>query len=257
MAVPIIDPTTSILVMERGKFFRFQPSVGIGSEAATGWEVAGTLPEGLELDAETGAISGTPGRESEGSLWVVHLIASNGSGDSEPVRLSLGIEYAEVEPDGALHAVIDLDTSAIGFMGQSQETPDHRQVVHCKSGDQFPLSITYARRKVSVDLPVTEIRVVCKETDPDDGISLQAEGDEVPVKEGDGDTARYTVWVQVTDEMIFNLVADRERPVGTAAPLLAEVQTKFLVDMGEEEMRTATRSSLSFWLVVHRDSIPS
>ena len=255
MPAPIIDPTTSLLAMERGKYYRFQPSVAIGSDAATSWSVRGTLPTGITLNTSTGAISGTPDRESEGSLWVVQLIATNASGSSTPVRIIFGVEYAVVEPDGALHAVIDLDTNAICFRGQDQETPDHRQIVHVCAGDAFPLTVTYARRKTVIDLPVTEIRVTVREEDTESGISIVPSGDEVPVKEGDGDTARYTIWLTLTDAMISNLIQDREKPQGSAVNLLAQIQTKHLVDMGEEEPRPATRSSLSFWLVAHRDYV--
>jgi len=35
--------------------------------------------------------------------------------------------------------------------------------------------------------------------------------------------------------------------------MLAEIRAEYTVDLGEELTRTASRSSLNFWLVLHRD----
>ena len=254
MPVPVVDTATSVLAWQRGKYYAFQPALAVASDAATGWNIAsGVLPDGLTLNGTSGLISGTVDREAEGSVWTVQLRASNASGNSTPVRLTFGVEYADIEADGALHAIFDLDSGMVGFLGLDQKAEDGLAIAHVKGKDEFPLSLQFTRRKSVVDLPVTGITVSAKRYEPESVIALQASGDDVVYKEGDGETARFLVWLDLSAAAITNALADEEEDDGTAVAVLAEFQVSYFVDMGEEDEREATRTSLSFWLMVHRD----
>lgn len=256
MPVPVVDTTTSVLAWVRGKYYAFQPALAAGSDAATGWNIAsGALPDGVSLNSTTGLISGTVDTEAEGSIWVAQLRASNGSGNSTPVRLTFGVEYPEVEADGALHALFDLDSGMVAFRGLDQVAEDGLAIAHVKGRDEFPLAIQFVRRKNVIDLPVVGITVGAKRYEPESLINLQANNDDIVYLEGDGETARYVVWLDLSASALANALADEESDDGTAVAVLAELQVEYLVDMGEEEERTAKRTSLSFWLMVHRDLI--
>lgn len=256
MPVPVVDTTTSVLAWQRGKYYAFQPALAVGSDAATGWNLAsGALPDGLSLNSTTGLISGTIDREAQGSVWTVQLRASNGSGNSTPVRLTFGVEYAEAESDGAIHAVWDLDSGMVAFRGLDQKAEDGLAIAHVKANDQFPISVQFLRRKTVIDLPVTELVIAAKRYEPEGLIDLQTDGDDLVYKDGEGETARYTIWLDLQAAEIANALADEEEDDGTAVAVLAEFQACYLVDMGEEEEREAFRTSISFWLMVHRDLI--
>ena len=259
MPVPVADPTTSVLAWVRGNYYAFQPALASGSDAATGWNIAsGRLPTGLALNATTGLISGTIERESEGSVWTVWIRPSNGSGQGNPIRLTIGVEYAEVEPDGALHALFDLDSGMVAFRGIDQVSEDGLPVVHVKSRDRFPLSLQFSRRRTIVDLPVTSIKVAAKRNEPDPVVlSLQADGEDVPYKEGESETARFLVLLDLSAAAIQTALMEEEGDDGTAIAFLAELQVEWLADLGDEDAVEVVRTSLSFYLMVHRDLLPA
>jgi len=116
MSVPVIDPTTSILALTRGRFCSVQLALASGSVPATSWALAsGGFPDGLTLNTATGRISGTPSRESEGSGFVAEGTARNASGPNAPPKLVFGIEHSMVEPDGSLEALMEADLRAQNF----------------------------------------------------------------------------------------------------------------------------------------------
>jgi len=90
MPAPILSPTTTILALTRGRFYSIQLALAYGSPAATSWSVtSGGFPDGMTLNTTTGRISGTPSRESEGSVFVAQLTANNASGPQCAVEARL------------------------------------------------------------------------------------------------------------------------------------------------------------------------
>jgi hypothetical protein len=257
MAVPVIDPVTSVLVMTRGRAYAFQPALAPGSDAATSWSiVSGGLPTGLTLNTTTGRISGTPDSESEGSTFRVGLRATNGDGNSATVMLTIGIEYAPTDPHGGIDAVIDLDSGVLGFVGLQQKTEDNRAVCHVRRGDEFPLIVQFIRRGRVIDLPAVTMRATAKRREPDAPINLQALNDYLVYKQGEGETARYSIWLSLKDDTFANDLSEDEADEGTAVPYIGEIHWTYSVSMGEQNLRTARRSTLEFYWVIHRDSLP-
>ena len=256
MAVPVINDTVSVLALTRGRPFSLQLVVETGSSAATSWGIyRGALPYGLSLNTSSGLISGTPDRDSEGSVFVSQIRATNGDGNSTPLQLVWGIEAAEVDADGGAHVVIDLDTGLVGFPGTAQKTKDNRPVIHWRSGDQFPLTVTFVRAGLVVDLPnLSALQVAGKRRDTD-GVALPFYDpeNEVWIRQGQGETARFMVWLDLTGDAIRAAVAEEETDEGTAAPFLSEITWSWGVDMGGEEPMVATRSTLEFYAVIHRE----
>jgi hypothetical protein len=229
VAAPTISPTTSILALTRGRFYVFQPALASGSPPATSWSLAsGGLPFGMTLDPATGRISGTPSRESEGSVFVAMVTASNADGPSAPLTLVFGIEHAKVEPDGSLEAFLDLSTSGIGFRGHEAVDDSGRAIVHVKRGDRFPLSITFLKGEEVIDLPVTNLAIVLKEFEPEARTLLNPSGH--LEKQGEGDTARWLTWLDLGDPAIAAALSNYEDDSGTAFPALAEVEVEHWVD---------------------------
>jgi hypothetical protein len=254
MPAPVIDPTTSVLAWQRGRYYAFQPALTAASTAADSWAIAsGSLPTGVSIDEDTGLISGVVSTEAQGSIWVAQLVATNGSGPSSPVRLTFGVEYPEIEIDGAIHCVFDLDSGAVAFRGLDQVSDDGLAVVHCKANDQFPLSVQFVRREQIVELPITELQIAGKINEPEPPVALQAANDDTILQVGSGETARYLIWVDLTAAALDTALFDYEDDDGTTVSMLAELRAEYTVDLGEELTRTASRSSLNFWLVLHRD----
>lgn len=256
MAVPVINDTVSVLSLTRGRPFSLQLVVETGSSAASSWAIyRGALPYGLSLNTSTGLISGTPDRDSEGSVFVSQIRATNGDGNSTPLQLVWGIEAAEVDADGGAHAVIDLDTGLVGFPGTSQRDAKNRPVIHWRVGDAFPLTVTFVRAGLVVDLPnLSSLRVAGKRRDTEAAaVPFYDPEAEVWLRQGQGETARFLVWLDLTGAEIRRAVAEESADEGTAAPFLAEITWTWGVEMGGEEPMVATRSTLEFWAVIHSE----
>jgi hypothetical protein len=162
----------------------------------------------MTLSPATGRISGTPSRESEGSVFVAMVNAINASGQSAPLKLVFGIEHARVEPDGSLEAFLDLSTSGIGFRGHDKTDDQGRAVVHVKRGDRFPLSVTFLKATEVIDLAVTNLAIVLKEFEPESRILLNPSGH--LEKQGVEDTARWITFVEFSDPALATMLGNYE-----------------------------------------------
>jgi len=255
VAIPILSPITSILALTRGRFYAFQPALAAGSPAATSWALAsGGFPDGMTLNAATGRVSGTPSRESEGSVFVAMVTANNASGPSAPLKLVFGIEHAKVEPDGSLEAFLDLSTSGIGFRGHEKTDDLGRAVVHVKRGDRFPLSVTFLKATEVIDLAVTNLAIVLKEFEPESRILLNPSSH--LEKQGIEDTARWLTFLDFGDPAIATVLGNYEDDSDTAFPALAEVEVSYRVDRGSGlAPLAAVRTSATFVFMVHRDLV--
>ncbi|MBU6303647.1 MAG: putative Ig domain-containing protein [Verrucomicrobia bacterium] len=255
MPAPILSPTTSILALTRGRFYSIQPALAPGSSPATSWSlISGGFPDGMTLNPVTGRISGTPSRESEGSVFVAMVTANNASGPSAPLKLVFGIEHARVEPDGSLEAFLDLSTSGIGFRGHDKTDDFGRAVVHVKRGDRFPLSVTFLKGTEVIDLAVTNLAIVLKEFEPESRILLNPSGH--LEKQGIEDTARWITYVEFSDPAIATMLGNYEDDSDTAFPALAEVEVSYQVDRGPGlSPFPAVRTSATFVFMVHRDLV--
>jgi hypothetical protein len=255
MPVPVLDSTTSILALTRGRFYAVQLALASASPPATSWALAsGGFPDGISLHTATGRISGTPSRESEGSVFVAQVTANNASGPSAPLKLVFGIEHAKVEPDGSLEAFLDLSTSGIGFRGHDKLDEAGRAVVHVKRGDRFPFSISFLKGTEVIDLAVTNLAVVLKEFEPESRVPLNPSG--VLEKQGIDDIARWTTFLEFSDPAIATVLGNYEDDSDTAFPALAEVEVSYQVNRGSGlAPLSAVRTSTTFVFMVHRDLV--
>jgi hypothetical protein len=227
----------------------FQPALQAGSPAATSWAIqSGGLPSGLTLNTSTGKISGTADAESEGSVFRANLVALNADGTSAALPLVIGIRVAPAPADGGLHAVWDLDTGAVGWVGFTQADELGRRIVHARSGDQLPLTVQFVRAGETVPLPVATLALTVDEYEPEDGYLLHS--DATVEASGSGETARTSVWLDLSGAALAAVLGEYEDDAGTAAGLLAELKMTWPAEFGAG--RTATRRSLPFWLMLHR-----
>lgn len=256
MAAPTINPITSLLTLTQGRYYELQLIEAVGSSAATGWEVyRGFLPPGISLDEETGMISGTPNaRASEGSVWQTQVRATNNDGASPALALTWGIERAEVGEDGGLHAVIDLDTGSVGFPGTDQVTSENRPVVHLRAGNKIPFTVVFVRRGEVVDLPLTSLEYGGRRiADEPLTVSFRADDDTSVVRVGDGQSARFVGWIDLTGQALTTDLVGESGKKGVAVSYVSSIRFKWGVDIGDQE--EAVRSSLEFWTVIHAESL--
>ena len=252
MPAPILSPTTSILALTRGRFYSIQITHAPGSSPATSRSlISGGFPDGMTLNPTSGRISGTPSRESEGSVFVAMVTANNASGPSAPLKLVFGIEHARVEPDGSLEAFLDLSTSGIGFRGHDKTDDLGRAVVHVKRGDRFPLSVTFLKGTEVIDLAVTNLGIVLKEFEPESRILLNPSGH--LEKQGIEDTARWIMFVEFADPALATMLGNYGDDSDTAFPALAEVKVTYQVNRGTGLLSfQAVRTSATLVFMVHR-----
>jgi len=259
MAAPIINPAVSLLALTQGRYYELQLIVAVGSSAAASWEVyRGSLPSGLSLNTSTGKITGVPTtRAAEGSVWNTQIRAINSSSEaSTPLELTWGIERAEVDPDGGLHMVIDLDTGAVGFPGSDQRTSDNRPVVHVRAANKYPLTVILSRRGEVIDLPVSSIEVGGRiRADEPLAVSFRETDDTSVIKLGEGESARYLAWLSIASPSVGLDVASGQGAKGVGVPYVSSLRFKWGVDLGEEEPELAERSTLEFYVIVHSESL--
>ena len=91
--VPALSGATTATFVE-GAAASYDPTLRAGFPAdATVAITGGTLPAGMTMDAASGAITGTPAYGTAGS-YPVTLVASNSTGASEPLTVTIMVEHA-------------------------------------------------------------------------------------------------------------------------------------------------------------------
>lgn len=254
MPVPILNLTTSLLIFDRGRFNAFQPALAPGSSAATGWSLlSGGLPEGMALNATTGRISGVPGREAEGSVFNVQIVASNGSGASEPLDLVIGVAFAPMELDGAQELIFDLDHGGVAFSRFEELDDLGRPVVRWKRGDKFPLAIICVKGGQVVDIPISQVAITAAQVEGERRIDLNP--GRPLLRQGEYDLARWQTVIDLTDSYLRTIIGSEDPGAGQSVLLSCELEFQFFYETGdvEEPEALATRTSATFGVRLYRD----
>lgn len=265
MSAPIINDTTSVLALTRGKYYALQLSVLPGA-VPDSWAISGGgLPEGLTLDPDTGKISGTPTRETEGSVFCVDITATNGDGTSAPLSLVIGIERSIVEPSGEVEMWIDVETGYVEF-ADGRRDDSGRALLEIARGDLFPLSIGFTKRGQVIELDVYQLSLVNREFETDGELSNLDLLDGTVNQVGYDQNARIWTRVDVTDERLHGILYDYEDDRGTWFDGTAQLEFRFWwntgrvteagsgVAAGSPIFEQCIKTTRNFTIRTHRDS---
>jgi hypothetical protein len=223
MAIPVILPVTSIPEPTVGVPYSFIP---YASNTPTSWSST-ALPAGLALNTSTGEVSGTPTTEGVADFA---LIATNGTGASLPVTITLGIASGDgviiaVPPNLALlgyNCIIDLADGSVDF-GFS----DTKKTLEIVEGDGVILYVQFKKSGVFRDLGEIadgDLEIACKEFEPENWVLL---GDTHIEPEGlSGTTKTYLLYMDCTGAALQAALSNYEADKETSFESVAQIRWK-------------------------------
>lgn len=248
MPIPVISTTTSILGFPQFQTWEFQPSA---TESPTSWACS-PLPTGISINTTTGKISGAGTVEG---VTTANLTATNGSGASVALVLTIGIEANSQSATDAPAFAIDIQTGAIGPTSGAviaAKTP----LFWMKEGDIFPLLLKWYNLGEFVDFNISSLKVTLKQYEPESGI-LSAGGATLNthfVKIGTGEEATWMLVIDASSTALASALGDYEGDAGTAFLALMEIEWKypnpFAIGAG-----TFVRSTRTFVVGIERDLV--
>lgn len=253
MPVPVISPTTSILGYRQWMYWEYQP---YASETPTSWACSG-LPAGMSINATTGKISGTA---SAPGVYQCPLIATNGTGASAPLVLTIGIEESAILPGSAADITVDLIT---GLVGNSDSTAQSTSttavpVFYAKEKDDLLFVVRFRKGGVYVDVPISSLKLGIKELEPENLVVVGggATADVDFKKFGSGAGAYFVLPVSFSGEALASVLSNYEADYGTIFNALAELEWVESTNWAGVGPSTLRRSTRTFWGTIERDLIP-
>lgn len=249
MPVPVIDTTTSILGYPQYQTFEFQPAA---TESPTSWACT-PLPTGVSFNTATGKFTGAG---TVAGVTSCSLTATNGSGTSTALIVTIGIEENTQLPDQAPAFAIDLGTGMVlPTVGVPPEEGD--ALFWIKEGDLMPILIKFYQSDAYVDFNPSSLKLVLKQYEPESGI-LSEGGATLNTHFAKLGTLTDASWVMVLDiseAALSTALADNEADAGTFFYALAEIQWEWTnpFAVGSTPLR---RSSRTFLIGVERDLVP-
>ncbi len=248
MPVPVIDSNTSILAMIEAREYYYQFSA---TESPTSWAITdGEVPSGMAFDTVTGVLSGTPDLESAGSIYKLHLTATNGSGTSAETVITMGVEYAPFQEGGSIDIEVSLRTGVVSMPLVESTNSEGLQIIHMKRGDVFPINMKLMKDGYPNDLSVTNIKVFTKEFEPEALVTLS---NGIWRQIGSGLGTVYQVVVDLGNSALDAILSNYEDDQDTVVDMRCEIQFDYLQDVGTAEPLSAVRTTRSFILRLHRD----
>lgn len=237
MAAPTIIQHQSILFRKVGEEWAFQPTA---TEFPTMWGVSGELPDGLELDAGSGLISGAatlPG------VYNFTLYARNADGISAPESFTMGIESAPIGNRAGVSVSIDVGTGQVFF---TQEQAGKAPQVRVKRGDDVIWLVQFMRSGVPIPTTVNTFEFAAKRYEPE---SVIVSGDTFEALT----TSQVALRTTLTDAALTGALSDEEADENTVIPCICEftwTEDQPSPAVGATEI---TRSSRSFVIEIERD----
>lgn len=190
MAIPVIDPDTSVQSHRVGDHVFFSPNA---TNAPTAWS-ATSLPNGLSIAEATGLISGIP---TVAGVFDVRIKCSNASGNSEEILIPWGIEIADFSQDDSVDVDVDVSTGAVTFPGAEDLSG------FGKLGDSIVLMVGFKKYETLLDLPIALLRIGFKEFD-DEAVLMASDG--LFTKVGIYDSTRYRIVCTLDRTALKNIV---------------------------------------------------
>lgn len=251
MSVPVISATTSILGYRQWMYWEYQP---YATNTPTSWTCTG-LPAGMSINASTGKISGTA---SVPGVYQCPLIATNGSGNSAPLLLTIGIEESAILPGSAADITVDLVTGHVTASDIQVPAGQVVPVFYGKEGDDLLLVIRFRKGGVYVDVPCSSLKLGIKELEPD-SLVIVGGGETADVdfkKFGSGAGAYYVLPVSLTGAALAGVLSNYEQDYGTIFNALAELEWVEDTNWAGVGPATLRRTTRNFWVTIERDLVP-
>lgn len=196
MAVPVINTTTSILGYKQWEEWEFQP-FAVTDSTITSWACP-NLPTGLSINTSTGLISGAA--EVQG-VFTVGLTATNSTGVSAPLALTIGIEAAPAALTSSGYEVdIDVVTREVKLVGQDSVK------LYAAFDDDILIWCRFKKGESYLDLDITGLKLALREVDSGSSLVL---GD-TWVKKGSGSGAVYGLYAKADSTALAGVIPDYE-----------------------------------------------
>lgn len=230
MAIPVINTTTSVQEGTQWQAFNYQP---FATNNPTAWDCP-NLPLGLEIDADTGLISGTP--EVSG-VFVLGLVAENGDGESAPLPLTIGIlpGLATVTRPGP-QLKWDLGTGKVSFLSSDTDGK-----LFVKVGKDLLIWLFCEKDGAPVAPNAAAVSISAREFDPDPNITISTAWK----KFGEGSGTYFGIYARVEGPTVQGAVLNYEADDETQFEGKAELQlteTNPELDLGPEELLFASKN---------------
>ena len=255
MPAPVIDPTTSILGYRQWLYWEYQP---YASNAPTSWACTG-LPPGMSVNATTGKISGAG---SVPGIFQASLTATNASGTSSPLVLTIGIEESAILANSAADLTVDLRSGTVvgtssSTSASSSGSTTAQAVLYAKENDDFLLVIRFQKAGSYIDLNLVSLKLGLKELEPENIVVIGggATSDVDFKKFGSGSGAYYVIPASFRGDALASALSNYEQDYGTTFNALAElewIEDANWAGVGPAQLR---RTSRTFWVTVERDLI--
>lgn len=251
MAIPVIHSTTSVLGFLQWQTWQFQPTA---TNSPTGWSCE-NLPPGMSIDSTTGLISGfvtVPG------VWDCPLVASNLSGDSEPLIIAIGIEATAYSPANVVSLNIDLETGHVSSNDGSRSSAKNNVMLWVKENDTLPILVRFFTGEAYVELTLSALKFGVKEAEPETLLNVGggAALDTDFKKYGFDDSAYFLFIADFDGEALASALTNYEADTGTYFYALAEIEWQAVNPylIGADPL---IRTSRTFIVGIERDLIPN
>lgn len=251
MAIPVIDPTTSVLAYQTGQYFVYQPAA---TNVPTSWAAVG-LPLGIAINTTTGKITGAA---EEPGVFNITLTATNVDGTSAPLFLAMGIEAAEFNSDSSIEIDLDLSTGMVSNPAVGDEDP----VLFGKMGDRLLIAAGLKKGGILQELGVAQVDLAIKEYEPE-GLKILTNG--VFETVGVWDSTRYLFVLYLDPEVLTSVLSNydglkrgsqtqEDADKDTYVNAVAELRFGILYQVPGASVATVhERSSANFTLRIARD----
>ena len=242
MAIPIINPTTSILEAKQWQTWSFQPAA---LPSATYWNASGT-PAGMTFDTGTGLLTGAA--ELPG-VYNMSIRAGNSDGVSDPLIVAIGIEASSyLSPSGERDVWIDLQTGLVGISDKPTPVKADNALFSVKSNDDLFLRVRFIKGGVVADLDLDELNLTLKEDDSEAVLVTSGTFE----KDGTGESASYLIRATLTGTALDGALSNYELapPDFTKFNALAEISWVLPATLGAA---TAVASTQNFRIEIARE----
>jgi hypothetical protein len=210
MAIPVIDPETSVQSHRVGEMVYFQMNA---TNSPMFWYASG-LPPGLSISLGTGVISGIP--EYPGAYDVRVFAEQAGHVErSAELLVVFGIEIADYTHDDSVDVDIDISNGKVTFPGGTDG------LGFGKLGDTIVLMVGFKKYGTLLDLPIALLRVGFKEFD--DGNTLWLSGGDF-TKVGAYESTRYRMVATIDRDAFTGVVSGYAEDKKTILDAIAEFE---------------------------------
>lgn len=256
MAIPVIDPTRSILGFLEHQSFQFQP---YASGDPYLWTASG-LPDGVTLNSGTGRLSGSV---AVSGVWEVQLNAINYDGTSADAVVTIGIQPGPKGRFGYPTLLVETNTGAVFIPGPDgdwkpviDEKGKATPALWLKRGDVPPIFVQFANADAYADLALTSLKLTVKHYETESVLltvgGLASASKMLRVASGRPDQLHYVMVDPIVSTPLKDALEEEADEDGTFFYALAEIEWRMPNTTGIGPS-TIIRTSNTFVIGIERD----